>query len=49
MTQEKENNKPQEDDLLPPFLGSWKKIYAIVLSFLSILIIIFYLMTISLA
>lgn len=38
-----EQNKQAEDT--PPFLGSWKKIYSLVLIELIILIALFYLFT----
>ncbi len=37
------------DELPPPFMKSWKRLYGTVLINLVILIVIFYLMTISLS
>ena len=34
-----------DDDLLPSSFGSWRKLYAIVLSTLGLLILVFYFLT----
>ena len=51
LTMEKpsEQNDSQDDEFLPSYLGSWRRLYAIVLGTLLALIIIFYLMTIFLS
>jgi hypothetical protein len=45
MEKTREDKLSQDDELLPSYLGSWKKLYLIVLGTLFTLIIIFYLMT----
>ena len=39
--------KPDEQDEPPPFLGTWKRVYAAVLFFLFILIVLFLWFTLS--
>ncbi len=39
-------NKSETDETLPPFFSSWNAMYAFVLAFLVILILLFYLITI---
>ena len=39
------NEKQQENEKLPPILGSWKKLYLLVIGNLFVLILLFYLLT----
>jgi hypothetical protein len=36
-----------DDDEPPPFLGSWNRLYAAVLGFLALLVVLFYIITVS--
>jgi hypothetical protein len=37
--------KPETPEAPPPFLGTWKRIYLLVLGELALLIVLFYLLT----
>jgi len=39
------NHKQEDQDRLPPILGSWKKLYLLVIGNLFVLILLFYLLT----
>ena len=38
-------NRAQMPDEPPPFLGTWRRIYTLVLSYLALLITVFYIFT----